>query len=67
MVQSVIALVGGDTPTEDDLEDLFNLLDVNGDETIDRKEFSSFLTLFFKLLREQNIKVEIGEESDIVL
>jgi Ca2+-binding EF-hand superfamily protein len=50
-------MVGGETPTFDDVEDLFNLLDVNGDETIDRKEFTSLLTTFFKILREENIKV----------
>jgi Ca2+-binding EF-hand superfamily protein len=66
-VQSIINLVGGETPTEDDVEDLFNLLDVNGDGTIDRTEFTSLLTTFFKLLREHHINVEIGEETDIVL
>lgn len=37
VVNSLINLVGGDTPTVDDVEDLFNLLDVNGDETVDRQ------------------------------
>lgn len=61
VVSSIINMVGGETPTFDDVEDLFNLLDVNGDETIDRKEFTSLLTTFFKILREENIKVEVEQ------
>jgi Ca2+-binding EF-hand superfamily protein len=51
VLNSLIALIGGDCPSTDDVEDIFNLLDVNGDETVDRKEFISILTVFFKLLR----------------
>jgi hypothetical protein len=29
--------MGLDDATEDDVEDIFNLLDINGDETIDKK------------------------------
>lgn len=47
------------------MEDLFNLLDVNGDETIDRKEFMSLLTTFFKVLRENEIEVHVERETDI--
>lgn len=32
-------MIGANDATEDDLEDIFNLLDINGDETLDRKEF----------------------------
>lgn len=67
VVSSIINMVGGETPTFDDVEDLFNLLDVNGDETIDRKEFTSLLTTFFKILREHHIKVEVEQESDIIM
>lgn len=37
VVKTLINLVGGEEPSADDIEDIFNLLDVNGDETIDRK------------------------------
>ena len=67
VVESIISLVGGETPTADDVEDLFNLLDVNGDETIDRQEFTSLLTTFFKILKEERVNIEVSNESDIVL
>ena len=54
-------LVEGECPNTEDIYDLFNLLDINGDETIDRKELSSLLTIFFKLLKEKEIEVEIEE------
>lgn len=60
-------LMGADTPTEDDVEDIFNLLDVNGDETIDRQEFLSLLKTLFKVLVEKSIEVKIEKESDIIL
>jgi len=56
-----MALVGGDCPSQDDVWDLFDLLDVNGDETIDKKELSSLLTVFFKMLHQQQIDVEIAQ------
>lgn len=57
VVESIIDMVGGETPTSDDVEDLFNLLDVNGDETIDRQEFNSLLTTFFKILKEEQVNI----------
>lgn len=57
VLKSLINLVGGEEPSSDDVEDLFNLLDVNGDETIDRKEFTSQLSTFFKLLNEKHIDI----------
>jgi Ca2+-binding EF-hand superfamily protein len=60
-------LVGGDCPVNEDVLDLFNLLDVNGDGSIDKREFSKVLTTFFKLLKEQEIEIDIGEETDIVI
>ena len=65
VVKTVISFVGGEEPAEDDIEDIFNLLDVNGDETIDRKEFKSLLTTFFKVLKERNIEVTIDRETDL--
>jgi Ca2+-binding EF-hand superfamily protein len=59
--------VGGEIPHLDDVEDIFNLLDVNGDETIDRHEFESIMTAFFKLLNEKHIDVSVEKESDIIL
>jgi len=65
-VTSLLNLVGGECPNVEDMNDLFNLLDVNGDETIDKKELSSLLTIFFRLLKENEIDVEIEEETDIL-
>jgi hypothetical protein len=38
---------------------------VNGDETIDRKEFKSLLTTFFKVLEERKIEVNIDRDTDL--
>jgi len=65
VVKTLINFVGGEEPAEDDIEDLFNLLDINGDETIDRKEFESLLKTFFKVLKEKDIEVDISKETDI--
>jgi Ca2+-binding EF-hand superfamily protein len=67
VVHSLLDLVGGDCPVNEDVLDLFNLLDVNGDGSIDKREFSKVLTTFFKLLKEQEIEIDIGEETDIVI
>ena len=58
-------LIGGEEPAIDDVDDIFNLIDINGDETVDRKEFTSLLTTFFQVLREKDIKVEVKRGSDI--
>ena len=50
VIKSIMGLVGGDIPSQDDVCDIFDLLDVNGDESIDKKELSSLLTVFFKML-----------------
>jgi hypothetical protein len=39
VIRALIDLVGGEMPHMEDVEDIFNLLDVNGDETVDRHEF----------------------------
>lgn len=57
VVRSIINLVGGEEPTSDDVEDLFNLMDINGDENINKKEFTSFLSTFVKILKEENIQI----------
>lgn len=64
-MKTLINLVGGEEPSTDDIEDIFNLLDINGDETIDRNEFKSLLRTFFKVLNEKNIEVGIARETDI--
>ncbi len=38
---------------------------MNGDETIDRKEFKSLLTTFFKVLEERKIEVNIDRDTDV--
>ena len=58
-------LIGGEEPAIDDVDDIFNLIDINGDETVDRKEFTSLLTTFFQVLREKDIKVEVKRGSDL--
>ena len=58
-------LIGGEEPAIDDVDDIFNLIDINGDETVDRKEFTSLLTTFFQVLREKDIKVEVNRGSDL--
>lgn len=55
VIDALVQMVGGEGVNEDDVEDIFNLLDVNGDETVDRKEFESILTVFFKILKEKEI------------
>ncbi len=67
VVKTLVKFVEGETPTSDDIEDLFNLLDINGDETIDHKELMSLLTTFFKVLREKDIEVQIQNETDLLL
>ena len=65
VVKMLINLVGGEEPSVDDIEDIFNLLDVNGDETIDRKEFLLLLMTFFKVLEESKIEIHVEKESDV--
>jgi Ca2+-binding EF-hand superfamily protein len=50
VVKVITSLIGVDDATEDDVEDIFNLLDVNGDQTLDRKELESLFKVFFKML-----------------
>lgn len=42
--------MGADVPVEDDVNDIFDLLDINGDGTIDRTEFMSLMKTLFKVL-----------------
>lgn len=66
VVKVITNLIGVDDATEDDVEDIFNLLDINGDESIDRKELESLFKVFFKMLEERDVKVSISKGSDIV-
>jgi Ca2+-binding EF-hand superfamily protein len=59
--------IGADDATEDDVEDIFNLLDVNGDGTIDRKELQSLFKMFFKVLEERKIEISVSNDSDIIV
>lgn len=59
-------MIGANDATEDDLEDIFNLLDINGDETLDRKEFQSLIKVFFKVLTEKDIEIHISNDTDII-
>jgi Ca2+-binding EF-hand superfamily protein len=65
VVKVLTGMMGVDDATQDDVEDIFNLLDVNGDETLNRKELESLFRVFFKMLEEQDIAVTITP-SDIV-
>lgn len=66
VVKVITQLIGVDDATEDDVEDIFNLLDVNGDQSLDRKELESLFRVFFKMLEERDIQVVISNDSDIV-
>lgn len=66
VIKLITDLIGAEYPTEDDVEDIFNLLDVNGDNTIDRKELESLFRMFFTVLEEKNIKITVSQDSDIV-
>ena len=66
VVKVLVGMVGAMEPTADDVDDLFNLIDINGDETLDRKELTSLLTMFFKVLRENDIEVKVNNESDLI-
>ena len=35
----------------DDMEDIFNFFDVNGDETVNRNEFESIMIVFFTKIK----------------
>ena len=50
-------LVGGEHPNEEDVFDLFGLIDINGDDSVDKKELQQLLTVFFKLLKENEIDI----------
>ncbi len=67
IIKMITDLLGADIPTEDDVEDIFNLLDINGDETVDRVEFTSLIRTLFKVLEEQDISIKIAKESDMIL
>jgi Ca2+-binding EF-hand superfamily protein len=66
VVKVITNLIGVDDATEDDVEDIFNLLDVNGDQSLDRKELESLFRVFFKMLEERDIQVSVSNPSDIV-
>ena len=66
VIKVLTDMVGVMEPKADDVDDLFNLIDVNGDETLDRKELTSLLTMFFKVLRENDIEIKVGGESDLI-
>ncbi len=60
-------MIGAEQSTEDDIDDIFNLLDINGDGHLDRGEFSSLLRTFFRVLEEKNVQIKVEKESDIVI
>jgi Ca2+-binding EF-hand superfamily protein len=66
VIRTLADLMGVSEPPEDDVSDLFNLLDVNGDETLDKGEFNSLLKTFFKLLKENDITVTVVQDTDIL-
>lgn len=58
--------MGACEPPEDDVNDLFNLLDINGDETLDKGELTSLLRTFFKVLQENDVNVFVMHDTDIL-
>lgn len=67
VIKTLVDLFGGDEATEDDIDDIFNLLDVNGDETIDKKEFHSLIRMLIRVLDEKEIQLTISVETDLIL
>lgn len=55
-------IIDSPLPSEDECMDIFNLLDTNGDEVIDRQEMRVLLEKFFALLFKSDIKVFVCEE-----
>ena len=51
VIKSIMNLLGGECPNQEDVYDLFNLIDINGDETVNKEQLTSLLTVFFKLLK----------------
>ena len=67
VLKMLTAMIGADVPLEDDVDDLFNLIDVSGDGVIDKKEFMSLIKTLFRVLEENDIEIKISEETNIVL
>lgn len=65
VLKVLTSMMGVDDATEDDVEDIFNLLDVNGDEALNKKELESLFRVFFKMLEERDIEYTVTP-SDIV-
>lgn len=51
VIRILTGFIGGELPVEDDVFDLFNLLDVNGDNSLDKNECRSLFKTFFKILK----------------
>jgi Ca2+-binding EF-hand superfamily protein len=66
VIKTLVDLMGGSEPAQDDVSDLFNLLDVNGDETLDKGELTSLLKTFFKVLKENDVGVFVTHDTDIL-
>ena len=55
-------IIDSPLPSEDECMDIFNLLDTNGDEVIDRNEMRILLEKFFALLLRSEVTVWVSEE-----
>lgn len=55
-------IIDAPIPSEDDCMDIFNLLDMNGDELIDKKELRVLLDKFFDLIINSNITLYVSHE-----
>lgn len=55
-------IIDSPIPSEDECMDIFNLLDTNGDEVIDRGEMRVLLVMFFKLIIKSDIKIWVSKE-----
>ena len=51
VIRTLTGFIGGELPVEDDVFDLFNPLDVNGDNSLDKNECRSLFKTFFKVLK----------------
>ena len=46
-------------PKASDIEDIFNYLDTDGDDTISKKEFTMLIETFTLLVEEKGIKMKM--------
>lgn len=62
ILRTLARVAGTSFPNETDLEDIFNYLDVDGDKTINFKQFQVLMDGFTKIMKQQGYKLKIRED-----